>query len=49
MTAAGKLAAAGVAYLTLKFLFLVVRKRNLRFFAYYCWIVGAAVLALNLP
>lgn len=47
--AAGGLAAAVVAYLTLKFLFLVVRKRNLRFFAYYCWIVGAAVLALNLP
>jgi undecaprenyl-diphosphatase len=46
--AAGGLAAAVVAYLTLKFLFLVVRKRNLRFFAYYCWIVGAAVLALNL-
>lgn len=47
--AAGGLAAAVVAYLTLKFLFFVVRKRNLRFFAYYCWIVGAAVLALNLP
>ncbi len=46
---AGALAAAVVAYLTLKFLFFVVRKRNLRFFAYYCWIVGAAVLALNLP
>jgi undecaprenyl-diphosphatase len=45
---AGALAAAAVAYLTLKFLFSVVRKRNLRFFAYYCWIVGAAVLALNL-
>ncbi|HQF75378.1 MAG TPA: undecaprenyl-diphosphate phosphatase [Syntrophales bacterium] len=47
--AAGALAAALVAYLTLKFLFFVVRKRNLRFFAYYCWIVGATVLALNLP
>jgi len=46
--AASALAAAVVAYLTLKFLFLVVRKRNLRFFAYYCWIVGATVLALNL-
>jgi len=47
--AAGALAAAVVAYLTLKFLFFVVRTRNLRFFAYYCWSVGAAVLALNLP
>ena len=46
--AAGALAAAVVAYMTLKFLFFVVRKRNLRFFAYYCWIVGAAVLALHL-
>jgi len=46
--AAGALAAAVVAYMTLTFLFFVVRKRNLRFFAYYCWIVGAAVLALNL-
>ena len=46
--AAGALAAALVAYLTLKFLFFVVRKRNLRFFAYYCWIVGATVLALHL-
>jgi len=46
--AAGALAAAVVAYLTLKFLFFVVRKRNLRFFAYYCWIVGATVLALHL-
>lgn len=46
--AAGAVAAAAVAYLTLKFLFFVVRKRNLRYFAYYCWIVGAAVLALHL-
>jgi len=46
--ASGAVAAGVVAYMTLKFLFSVVRKRNLRYFAYYCWIVGAAVLALHL-
>jgi len=46
--ASGAVAAGVVAYMTLKFLFSVVRKLNLRYFAYYFWIVGAAVLALHL-
>jgi undecaprenyl-diphosphatase len=45
---AGAAMAAVTGYLTLRFLFFVVRRRNLRFFAYYCWIVGPTVLILRL-
>lgn len=44
---AGTAAAAIVGFLTLKFLFLMIRKRNLRFFGYYCWALGALTLAVK--
>ena len=44
---AGTAAAAVVGFLTLKFLFLMIRKRDLRFFGYYCWVLGALTLAVK--
>jgi undecaprenyl-diphosphatase len=44
---AGTAAAAAVGFLTLKFLFLMIRKRDLRFFGYYCWVLGALTLAVK--
>jgi undecaprenyl-diphosphatase len=44
---AGTAAAAVVGFLTLKFLFLMIRKRDLRFFGYYCWALGALTLAVK--
>ncbi|MCX5833886.1 MAG: undecaprenyl-diphosphate phosphatase [Deltaproteobacteria bacterium] len=44
---AGMAAAAVVGFLTLKFLFLMIRKRDLRFFGYYCWVLGALTLAVR--
>jgi undecaprenyl-diphosphatase len=44
---AGTAAAAVVGFLTLKFLFLVIRKRDLRFFGYYCWALGTLTLAVK--
>lgn len=41
---AGFLTAAVTGLLSLKLLYLFIRKANLRFFAYYCWLVGGAVL-----
>ncbi len=43
--AAGTAAAAITGFLTLKFLFLVIRKRDLRYFGYYCWALGTLTLA----
>ena len=44
---AGTAAAAVFGFLTLKFLFLMIRKRDLRFFGYYCWTLGALTLAVK--
>ena len=44
---AGTAAAAAVGFLTLKFLFLMIRKRDLRFFGYYCGTLGALTLAVK--
>jgi undecaprenyl-diphosphatase len=44
---AGTAVAAIVGFLTLKFLFLVIRKRDLRFFGYYCWALGGLTLAVK--
>ena len=44
---AGTAAAAVVGFMTLKFLFLMIRKRDLRFFGYYCWTLGALTLAVK--
>ena len=45
--AAGTAAAAVVGFLTLRFLFAVIRRRGLRFFGYYCWFAGSVTLALR--
>jgi undecaprenyl-diphosphatase len=42
---AGALAALIVAYLTIGWLIRLVQERHLRYFAYYCWVLGLAVLA----
>ena len=44
---AGTAAAAVVGFLTLKFLFMMIRKRDLRFFGYYCWVLGVLTLAVR--
>lgn len=41
---AGAVIAAVVGYLSLKFLWGILRKGRFYFFAYYCWIVGIVVL-----
>jgi len=40
----GALSAAVTGFLTLKILFFMIKKRKLRYFAYYCWFVGVSVL-----
>lgn len=45
---AGFIAAAISGYLAIKLMLKLVKERNLLFFAYYCWIVGAFVLILTL-
>lgn len=42
--AAGFVAAAITGFLSLKLLFLLIKKSNIVVFAYYCWIVGFSVL-----
>ncbi|MBU1743456.1 MAG: undecaprenyl-diphosphate phosphatase [Proteobacteria bacterium] len=44
---AGFLAAAVTGFLSLKLLFAIINKTGLRFFAYYCWFVGAATLTIR--
>lgn len=40
----GFLTAAVTGFFSLKLLYLFIRKANLRFFAYYCWLAGGVVL-----
>lgn len=42
---AGTATAAIIGFLTLKFLFYIIKRRQLRYFAYYCWAAGAITLA----
>lgn len=44
---AGTIAAILTGFLSLKLLFLIIRKRGLSIFAYYCWFVGIATLIAN--
>ncbi len=44
---AGTAAAAVVGFLTLKFLFRMIRRRDLRFFGYYCWTLAILTLAVK--
>lgn len=44
---AGTVTAAVVSLLTLRFLFLMIRRRDLRFFGYYCWTLGILTLAVK--
>lgn len=41
---AGFISAALVGFLSLKLFFLVIRKARLKYFAYYCWILGTLTL-----
>ncbi|MEM0372614.1 MAG: undecaprenyl-diphosphate phosphatase, partial [archaeon] len=41
----GMIVSAIVGYLAIRFLLGVIRKGSLHYFAYYCWALGAAVLA----
>jgi undecaprenyl-diphosphatase len=43
----GFLAAAVTGFLSLKFLFFILKKQNLKIFAYYCWFVGCTTLILS--
>lgn len=44
----GTLVAVIVGYLSLKLLILIVKKKRLRLFSYYCWIVGITTLILSI-
>jgi undecaprenyl-diphosphatase len=44
----GFMTAVITGLLSLKILYLFIRKANLRFFAYYCWLAGGAVLISSL-
>ena len=44
----GTIAAGIVGYLSISFLLKMLMRRRLVFFAVYCWILGAAVLAFRL-
>jgi undecaprenyl-diphosphatase len=43
---AGFISAALAGFLSLKLFFLVIRKARLKYFAYYCWILGTLTLLL---
>lgn len=45
--AAGMTAAAVTGFLALKFLFFVIKRRELRIFAYYCWFLGIVTLIIK--
>lgn len=45
---AGTVAAAIVGFLTIKLLMFMVSRRNLRFFAYYCWAVAFSLLVTTI-
>ena len=44
---AGMIAAAVTGFLTLGLLLFIIRKRRLRIFAYYCWILGISTLIIR--
>lgn len=44
----GFIAAAITGFLSLKFLFVLVKKKKLTFFAYYCWFVGSIMLTIKM-
>lgn len=44
---AGTIAAVITGFLSLKLLFLIIRKKGLGIFAYYCWFVGIATLLVK--
>ena len=44
---AGMVAAAVTGFLTLGLLLFIIRKRRLRIFAYYCWILGISTLIIR--
>lgn len=46
--ALGFLTAAVTAFLSLKFLFFILKKSILRYFAYYCWCVGCVTLIIKM-
>lgn len=43
----GMLAAVITGFLSLKLLFFIIRKRELRYFSYYCWVVAATTLLIK--
>ncbi|MEI8172377.1 MAG: undecaprenyl-diphosphate phosphatase [Deltaproteobacteria bacterium] len=43
----GFLMAAITGFMSLKFLFLIIKKKGLKMFAYYCWFVGCITLILQ--
>jgi len=43
----GMLTAAVVGFGALRLLFIIIKKRELRFFAYYCWCVGIVTLLIK--
>lgn len=45
--AAGMIAAAVTGFLALKLLFFMIKKRELRIFAYYCWVLGIVTLIIK--
>jgi undecaprenyl-diphosphatase len=45
---AGMVTAAVTGFLTLRLLLFVIRKRRLRLFAYYCWILGISTLIIRM-
>jgi len=45
--AAGMIAAAVTGFLALKLLFFIIKKRELRIFAYYCWFLGIVTLIIK--
>ena len=45
--AAGMIAAAVTGFLALKLLFFIIKKRGLRIFAYYCWLLGIVTLIIK--
>ena len=45
---AGTVAALLTGFLSLKILFLIIKKRGLSIFAYYCWFVGITTLLFNI-
>ncbi|MBN2687472.1 MAG: undecaprenyl-diphosphate phosphatase [Deltaproteobacteria bacterium] len=43
----GMIAAAITGFLSLRLLFFIIRKRELKYFSYYCWVVAATTLLIR--